>query len=60
MNKAIDSVLYIGTFEQEYFLIKGMIKSPRLEYHMKTIGIDQSLWNKSSFEHKSFEQLKKI
>ena len=29
-----------------------MLQSPRLEDHMKTIGIDQSLCNSYSFEHK--------
>ena len=28
-----------------------MLQSSRLEDHMKTIGIDQSLYTKSSFEH---------
>ena len=29
-----------------------MLKSQRLKYHIKTIGIDQSLKNSASFEHK--------
>ena len=37
-----------------------MLKSPRLEDHMKTIGIDQSLYNRSSFEHKFLNNIKKI
>ena len=37
-----------------------MLQPPRLEYHTKTIGIDQSLCNKSSFEHKYFNNIKKI
>ena len=41
MNKAIYSILYIGTFEQQCVVIKSMLQSPHLEYHMKTIGIDQ-------------------
>ena len=41
MNKAIDSILYIDTFEQQYVVINGMLQSPRLEDHMKTIDIDQ-------------------
>ena len=39
MNKAINSILYIDTFEQQYVVIKGMLQSSRLEDHMKTIGI---------------------
>ena len=37
-----------------------MLKSPRLEDHMKTIGICQSLCNRSSFEHKCMNNIKKI
>ena len=49
INKAIDSILSIETFEQQYFVIEFMLKSPRLEDNMKTIDIDQSLCNRSSF-----------
>ena len=37
-----------------------MLQSPRIEDHMKTIGIDQSLCNRSSFEHKCVNNIKKI
>ena len=37
-----------------------MLQSSRLEDHMKTIGIDQSLCNRSSFEHKCMNNIKKI
>ena len=37
-----------------------MLHSPRLEDHMKTIGIDKSLCNRSSFEHKCLDNIKKI
>ena len=37
-----------------------MLQSTRLEDHMKTIGIDQSLFNGSSFEHKCMNNIKKI
>ena len=60
MNKAIDSILYIYIFEQQFVVIKCMLQSPRLEYHMKIIGIDQSLCNRYSFEHKCFNNIKKI
>ena len=43
MNKVIDSVILIDTFEQKYVVFKGMLKSPRLKYHVQTIGIYQSL-----------------
>ena len=41
MNKVIDYILSIDTFEQQCVVIKVMLQSPRLEAHMKTIGIDQ-------------------
>ena len=41
-------------------MIKCMLQSPRLEDHIKTIGIDQSLCNRSSFEHKCLNKIKKI
>ena len=41
LNKAIDSILSIDTFEQKRVVIKCMLQSSRLEDHMKTIGIDQ-------------------
>ena len=37
-----------------------MLYSPSIDDHMKTIGIDQSLWNRSSFEHKFLNNTKKI
>ena len=60
MNKAINSILSIDTFEQQCVVIKGMLKSQRLEYHMKTIGIEKSLINRSSDEHNVLNSKKKI
>ena len=37
-----------------------MLWSSRHEDHMKTIGIYQSLCKRSSFEHKCFDNIKKI
>ena len=37
-----------------------MIQSPRLEDHMKTIGFDQSLCDRYYFEHRCFNNTKKI
>ena len=45
MNTVIDCALYIDTFEQQCLVIKGMLQSMCLKYHMKTIGIDQLLSN---------------
>ena len=60
LNKAIDSILSIDTFEQHFGVIKYMLQSSRLEDHMNTIGIDQSSFTKSSFEHKCMNNIKKI
>ena len=59
MNKVIDSVLSIDIFEQQYVVLKGMLKSPRLKDHMQTIGIDPSLINNTIHEHKCLENIKK-
>ena len=48
LNKAIDSILSINTFEKQCGVIKCILKSPHIEDHMKNIGIDQSLCNRSS------------
>ena len=37
-----------------------MLQSPRLEDNMKTIGIDQSLINRPSIEHKCLNIIKEI
>ena len=57
---AVDYILSIDTFEQQCAVIKGMLQSPRLEEYMKTIGIDQSLCNISSFEHKCLNKIIKM
>ena len=41
MTKVIDYVLLIDIFEQQYVVIKYMLQSLRLKYHVKTIVIDQ-------------------
>ena len=60
MTKVIDYVLSIDTFEQQCVVLKGMLQSSRLKYHVKTIGIDQSLSNNSLYEHKCLENIKKL
>ena len=50
-NKSNDYILSIDTFEKQFVVIKGMLQSSRLEDHMKSIGIDQSLRNRPSVEH---------
>ena len=41
MNNAIDSILSIDKFEIQCVVIKVMLQSPCIEYHMKTIDIYQ-------------------
>ena len=60
LNKSIDSILSIDTFDQQCVVIKCMLQSPRLEDHMNTIGIDQSSFTRSSFEHICIKNTKKI
>ena len=37
-----------------------MLQLSRFEDHMKTIGIDQSSFTRSSFEHRCMNNIKKI
>ena len=60
MTKVINYTLSIDTSEQQCFVLKGMLQSPRPKYHMNNIGIDQSLRNRASFEHTFLNNIKKI
>ena len=60
MTKVIDYLLYINTFEHQCVVLKGMLQSPRLKYHMKTISIDQSLNNSDTFEHRCLKNINKL
>ena len=60
MNKLIDYVLSIDTFEQQNVLIQGMLQSPRLKYHVHIIIIHPSLSNNAIYEYKCLENIKKI
>ena len=60
MTKVIDSVLSIDTFGQQCVVLKGMLQSPQIKYHVQTIGIDPSLNNNTIYEHKCLEDIKKI
>ena len=59
-TKVIDYILSIDIFEQKCTVPKGMLQSPHLKYQMKTIGIDQSVRNRASFEHKCLNNIKYI
>ena len=60
LNKAIYSILSIDTFEKQCVVITCMLQSSRLKDHMKTIGIEQSLFTRSSFEHRCMNNIKNI
>ena len=60
MTKLVDSVLSIDAFEQQCFVLKGILQSPRLKDYVQTIGIDQSLSNNALYEHKYLENIKKL
>ena len=58
INKAIGYIISIATFEQQFVVIKCMLQPSRLEDHTKTIGINQSLFKFTSFEHKCLNNIK--
>ena len=60
MTKVIDSVLSIDTFEQQCVVLKVMLQSLRLKYHVQTIGIEPSLSNNTIHEHKCIEIIKRL
>ena len=60
MTKVIDCVLSADTFEQQCIILKCVLQSPLLKYHMKTIGINQSLSNIALFEHKYPKNINKL
>ena len=60
MTKVIDYFISIDTFEQQYVVIKGMLQSPRLKYHVQIIHINLSLSNNAIYEHKCLDSIKNI
>ena len=60
MTKLIDSVLSIDTFEQQCVVLKGMLQSPCIKYHVQNIGIDQYLSNNDLYEQKCLKKTKKL
>ena len=57
--KVIYYILLIDTFEQQYVVLIGMFQSPRLKYHVHTIGIDPSLSNNDLHEHRCLGNINK-
>ena len=60
ITKVVNYILYIDTFEKKGVVLKGMLQSPCLKYHMKTIGIDQSLSNNPSVDQNFLNNIKNI
>ena len=60
LTKVVDCVLFIGKFEQQCVVLKGILQAPSLKYHMNTFGIDQSLINSILFEHRCLQNINKI
>ena len=60
MNKVIDYVLSIDTFEQKCVVLKGILQSTRLNDHVQTIGIYQSLSNNAIYEKKCLGNIKNV
>ena len=58
MNKVIDYILSIDTFEQQCVVLKFMLKTLQLKDYVHTIGIYQSLSNNAIYEHKCLENIK--
>ena len=53
----VEAALLAKPRAEKCVVIKGMLQSPRIEDHMKTIGIEQSISNRSSFEHKCLNNI---
>ena len=59
-TKVIDYVPSINKFEQQCVMLKGMLQSPRLKDHMKTIGVDQALINSDLFEQRFLQNINRL
>ena len=59
-TKLIYSFLSIDKFEQQYVVLKGVLQSLRLKYHVHNIVIHPSLSNNAIYKHKYLENIKKL
>ena len=48
------------SFVQQCFVLKGMLQSLRLKYHVHTIDIEPSLSNNAIYEHKCLKNIKHL
>ena len=60
MTKVVGFFLSIDTLEQQCVVLKGILKSPRLKYHVQTISIYKSLSNNAIYEHKYLENIETL
>ena len=60
MTKVIGSVFSINTLKQKCVVLKCILQSPQLKYHVQTIGIDPSLSNNAIYEHKCLENIRRL
>ena len=58
MPKVIDFFLSIDTFEQKCVVVRGMLQSLWLKYHVQAISIDPSLSNNARYEKKCLINIK--
>ena len=59
-TNVIDYVTSLDTFEQKYFVLKGMLQPQRLKDHVQKIGIEPSLSNNTIYEQKWLENIKNL
>ena len=60
ITKVVDYVLSTNIFKQQCVVLKGMLQSPWLKDHLKTIGIHPSLRKNAIYEHKCLESIKTL
>ena len=60
LTKVIYCIISIDKFEQQCVVLEVMLQPPHSKYHMKTIGIDQSLIKSAFFEQKCLQKIKKL
>ena len=51
LNKFVDSIIKIESFNQQCVIITGLLHSALLKHHMVTIRIYQSLSNNALYEY---------
>ena len=60
LNKVIDTIIEIDSFEKQCVILKGLLYSEQLKQHMVIIGVDQSLSNIALYKHICLENIKTL